>query len=379
MAFPFSDFLVSSTVFPVDVSQEAHSFGRNIHLWDPDTSNGIPLEVAVAIVGVPDDRGSETGGEALAVDQIRTELYRLAEPELRNRIIDMGNFRIGKSLQDTYFGLRELVEYLRGEQIIVLLIGGSSDLIFTAIPQLSKDFPKTNVVTVAPAPGMSNHPLTGMNTPLFQAISSGLIQYTNIGHQSCFTPVSVLEQLKKLKITSIRMGSVRTNILEAEPYLRDSQVTAITMDAVRSSDAPAASHPSPNGFYAEEICQLGFYSGNSTRCSVFGIFDCVKDSYPNTPTAQLAAQILWYFLEGLNLRTTEDPSMKPGQFVRYIIPLQGYDQTLTFYKSRKTDRYWIEAYCDDDALPDVVACTYADYQTACAGELPNRWMKTLDA
>jgi hypothetical protein len=93
----------------------------------------------------------------------------------------------------------------------------------------------------------------------------------------------------------------------------------------------------------------------------------------------MAAQILWYFVDGFSRRVQEDPALDPGQFVRYLIPLQGYDQTLTFYKSRKTDRYWMEAYCDGDSLPNILACTQADYQTACSGELPDRWMRSVQA
>jgi formiminoglutamase len=55
-------------------------------------------------------------------------------------------------------------------------------------------------------------------------------------------------------------------------------------------------------------------------------------------------------------------------------------ETIAFYKSKLTDKWWMEV-----ALPQtqlyprntMVPCSYADYQTATLGELPERYLQTL--
>jgi hypothetical protein len=138
MPFPFSDYLLPSEVLPADVCGDGLCLGHNIRIWDASGAQDLTADTTMAIVGIPDDRGSNVKGEAPAVDLIRKELYRLADSKLSRHIIDLGNIRRGKSLKDTYCGLREVIEYLRGAQITVLLIGGSSDLAHTAIPKLPK-------------------------------------------------------------------------------------------------------------------------------------------------------------------------------------------------------------------------------------------------
>ena len=44
------------------------------------------------------------------------------------------------------------------------------------------------------------------------------------------------------------------------------------MNSVRLSDSPANDDGSPNGFYAEEICQIMRYAGISGRIKSLGIF-----------------------------------------------------------------------------------------------------------
>jgi len=374
MNFPLSDYLLPVETLPEDICGDRCCLGWNILRRNPD-SDELPAGVTIAFAGISEDRGSDIPGAAAAVEEIRSELYRLCAPEWNGTLMDLGNLRKGASLEDTYTGLRDLTDYLRGEQIVLLLAGGSSDLLHATIPNLPKGCPPVRVTTLAPGIGMGTHPLTGSLSPLMRRVSTGNILLHNLGHQACFTPADVWDNLHTSKGDSLRLGRIRTDMLLAEPILRDSRITGITMDAVRSSDAPASAHPSPNGLYAEEICQLASFAGNATHCQVFGVFDATC----NLATSQMAAQILWYFVDGFSRRVQEDPALDPGQFVRYLIPLQGYDQTLTFYKSRKTDRYWMEAYCDGDSLPNILACTQADYQTACSGELPDRWMRSVQA
>ena len=53
---------------------------------------------------------------------------------------------------------------------------------------------------------------------------------------------------------------------------------------------------------------------------------------------------------------------------------------LVFYKSKKSDPSWMEIPCDEElkqryARHLLVACSYADYQTALNNDIPERWWR----
>ena len=45
------------------------------------------------------------------------------------KILDLGNLRIGKEIEDTYAVLKELTSYLIQESKVLLVLGGGHDLI----------------------------------------------------------------------------------------------------------------------------------------------------------------------------------------------------------------------------------------------------------
>lgn len=59
---------------------------------------------------------------------------------------------------------------------------------------------------------------------------------------------------------------------------------------------------SPNGFYGEEICAISRYAGISDKVSSFGIYEYNSKHDSNYQTAHLIAQMIWYFIEGVNYR-----------------------------------------------------------------------------
>ncbi len=72
------------------------------------------------------------------------------------------------------------------------------------------------------------------------------------------------------------------------------------------------------------------------KVSLFGIFNHTSTSQE----AVLIAQIIWYFIEGYQFRSGEYPFGSKDNYLKYIVPLE--EEELVFYKSNKTDRWWIE-------------------------------------
>ena len=62
----------------------------------------------------------------------------------------------------------------------------------------------------------------------------------------------------------------------------------------------------------------------------------------NHLTAKQISQMLWYFLEGYSIRRDETPALNDARFVQYQVVMPSLDKELVFWKSRVTERWWME-------------------------------------
>ena len=171
-----------------------------------------------------------------------------------------------------------------------------------------------------------------------------------------------------------RLGDISNNITIAEPVFRDADIVSIDLTSIKSSDSVNLINFTPNGFTGKEICALARYSGLSDKVSLLGIFNH-NDS---AQEAVLIAQIVWYFIEGFHYRSNEYPYGSKENYLKYIIPSE--EEPLVFYKSDKTDRWWIEIpfiSTKNNKLKKstLLPCSYEEYIRACNQETPERWWK----
>ena len=75
----------------------------------------------------------------------------------------------------------------------------------------------------------------------------------------------MLETMDKLRFDCYRVGSVKENIDEMEPVIRNSNLFSFDISAIAHAYAPANT-VSPNGFNGEEACVLMRYAGMSPEC-----------------------------------------------------------------------------------------------------------------
>ena len=119
------------------------------------------------------------------------------------------------------------------------------------------------------------------------------------------------------------------------------------------------------------------YAGLSDCLSILGIFEVNPDYDINDQTSHLAAQVLWYFIDGFANKKTEKPRDNAREFREYIVHLNEIDQDLVFYKSIQTNRWWIKTPVLEKkyGYPEFISCSYEDYQKASNQEIPDRWWK----
>jgi hypothetical protein len=173
----------------------------------------------------------------------------------------------------------------------------------------------------------------------------------------------------------VRLGVIRTAMQLAEPLLRDSNLLFVDLNAVRNADFTSASSPTPNGLYAEEICQLMRYAGYSDNLrSMFICGFSIPKLAENRIDITLVAQLIWHALEGLASRKNELPGLTSFSSEEFYIDLGEQEPlTLKFMQSQNTGRWWL---CIPTANSNGrwIACDAEDYERAKHHELPYRWI-----
>jgi len=373
---------------PVSLEKPAHNllpgeltFSRKIRIHTPDHKIGNITEFDVAVFGIPDDKGSVAGGSAAGPDAVRKMLYQLSGVSRKLKIIDLGNLKITSSIHDTYFALRDIIMELSEKEVVSVIIGGSQDLgsaVDMALYQ-KKSLYQLLSVDARLDFGSREKKITSGNylDSVFRDKDPRFFNYVNLGHQSYFVADRLTDQLSKRGYESIRLGAVKNNLPFVEPYIRDSAFVNIDLGSIRQSDAPGVTFPSPNGFYGQEVCQLARYAGAASELKVFGLFELSPRNDLNNQTSHLAAQIIWYFLDGCIIKRKEFPQYSSS--VKYIVTMQSAGVDIAFFKSRKTDRWWMEIPVINPVtgLNYLISCNEEDYQTASKDEIPERWWKAF--
>jgi arginase family enzyme len=366
-----------------EILAHKESFSHHLSIHTPDQPVRELDKHQVALVGIPVDTNGLIKGSKDAPNLVRSKLYQLRKIDKNLRIYDLGNIKNGGSINDTYFAIRDVLLELKERGIIAILLGGTQDLSRGAIMALEKQAGLHHILTVDSlldfASGKESLNSRNYLNQIMEKKSTPRFGYTNLGHQAYFVTSQQLEQLDQTYLESIRLGEARKNIHNAEPLIRDSRFIGIDLGAIRQSDAPGASIPSPNGFTGEELCQITRYAGLSEQVDMLGFFEFIPARDPQGQTALLVAQALWYFLEGLSHRIPENPVDTPEHIKKFIVNLNAAGHDIVFHKSTVSDRWWMEIPVKNSVTGKnfFVSCSHDDYLQACNQEIPDRWWRFL--
>ncbi len=334
-------------------------------------------KIKIAIIGVLENRGDIHQTAAVNLFPVRKELYRLFPGNWDASIADLGDILAGDSASDTYFALKKVVSSLIKKKIIPIVIGGSQDLTYALYRAYDELEQMVNLVSI------DNKFDFGKESDVVSADSyltkiiidepNNLFNFSNIGFQTYYNSQEEIDLIDKLFFEAYRLGEVSNAIAIAEPVFRDADLVSIDLTAVKSADSGNTNPFTPNGFDGKEICALSRYAGISDKVSLFGIFNHNSSKHESV----LMAQIIWYFIEGFHYRSNEYPFGSKKNYTKYIIPLEN---ELVFYKSNKTDRWWIEIPFISNGnnklkKNTLLPCSYEEYLGACNQEIPERWWK----
>jgi len=209
-----------------------------------------------------------------------------------------------------------------------------------------------------------------------------LFNLSNIGYQTYLVDSASVDLMAKLYFDAYRLGLFKMNMEDIEPIVRNADILSFDMSSLRMSDAPGRIFHSPNGFYGEDACQIMKYAGMSDKTGLAGIFNIHAASDTSGQTVHLAAQMIWCFMDGVAQRKNDQRFTNKNDFTKYIVFVEEGKHELIFYKSHKTDRWWMEVPYPQPKGSKFerhlkIPCSYKGYQTACNQELPDRWWQTF--
>lgn len=340
-------------------------------------------DVKLALIGVQEERGAmHNEGCSNGLSNIREAFYALFDHWSGLKMADLGDVKPGYSIEDTYFALSQTTGQLIRNNIIPIVIGGSQDLTFAMYQAYENIGRLVNIAAIDPIFDLGQEAETLHSQSYLSRIimhqPNYLFNFTNLGYQTYDVDHEAVDLMKKLLFDVHRLGLLKEEPKEAEPPLRNADLVSFDISAVRAADAPGCGLAGPNGFTGDEACRLTRYAGMSDKLTAFGIFEYNPLFDQHKITAQLIAQMLWYFVEGFVNRKDDLPTSESTDFARYNVRIEGHEEAVIFLRSKKTERWWIDlSFGRTDRKKyerhHFVPCSKSDYELALTDELPDRW------
>jgi hypothetical protein len=352
--------------------------GRKMVLHSPKDFPDLN-KIKIAIVGVLEDRNENNQQKKVDLTSLRKHFYAMFPGNWSQTIADLGDIKAGETKKDTFFALQQVLNDLLKRQIVPIVIGGTQDLTYPMFRAYDLLDQMVNLVAIDSKFdfGKDKEPVNNQSymSQIIMNKPNNLFNYSNIGYQTYYNSQEEIDLIEKLYFDAYRLGEISNDITLAEPIFRDADLVSLDLTSIKSSDSGNLINFSPNGFDGKEICILARYAGISDKLSSFGIFN-----HSNTHQEfVLISQILWYFIEGFNYRSNEYPYSSKESYVKYNVLID--ENQLVFYKSDKTERWWIETTFFNNVNnklknSTLIPCSYNDYLEACNQQIPERWWKS---
>ena len=331
----------------------------------------------VVILGMNEERVSDSSFYSGASDAIREQLYQLQGFSDPFRIVDLGNVKTGKEIADTYAAVSMVAEEIASMGIPLLFLGGNQSFTTPLIAGLNKN---GAILTVVDDRIDNQLQAEGNCDDIFLNNLPPETIVNLMAVQSFFVSANSKETFyEEFRGSLFTLGELRNGIREMEPYLRETDLVSFDFGSLKLSEAPGQVRNSPNGLTGEEACQLAWYAGIATNPGWFSIFQYSPSKDPQLSGAMMAAQIVWYFLHGKSKKLDETPQDEAIDFMHFIVQIEGIPEPVTFLKHPISKRWWMEVPSPDcDLFPLRIPCSKNDYRKACKNEIPDRWWASFN-
>jgi len=374
---------LSDLFLPVNINEELNVNNNTSDCW----INNISIHdrtfpdltgKKIAIISVINEKSDFEG------NLIRNHLYSYTKKEYAKTIADLGNFMFDSSdikiFEKFAYALSELISL----GMIPIVICNSQDVTYSqylAYEYLKKYVNLTCIDQRLDLFFDENDEVISDNylSRILLRDPSYLFNLSYFGLQNYLCDTNAIRMMDKFYFESVRLGKVRENIDDTEPILRNTEVLSFDISSIRQADAPGSYHPSPSGFTSEEACKLARFAGLSDKLATIGIYGYFHQYDMMEQTARLIAQIIWYFTDGVIHRFNELHIGDDINFIKYITTNTMNSVPIVFYKSRKTNRWWMEIpmnITEQEGI-ETIPCSFKDYELASQGEIPDKYFQAI--
>lgn len=271
----------------------------------------------IVILGCPQDEGVRRNngrvGAANAPNAIREQFYRLTPFNIKKKLFDLGDVEIGASLEETHDTHCAVVKHvlLDGKRLIVL--GGGNDISYPDGKAMAEVFGPEKWIGI----NVDSHLDVRIaeqrtnGTPYRQLLDEGYLLpnfFYEVGYQTHFASPVYYKYLRDLGVHRISLEILRSREhadMELKENIRHrfiGQSSSLNtffgfdIDAVRSSDAPGSSAPSPLGLRAGEFITLVKYAASLANTKLIE-FSEVNPKYDiDNTTVKLVAIAMHRFI-----------------------------------------------------------------------------------
>lgn len=361
----------------------AFELGSFVRFSEEEIYDFSPYDIA--LIGVKESRaaGFKNLGSDLAPDEIRKYLYRLHTGSSFPNMIDLGNILDAETVGETYEYLEKVLNVLYKHNVTVLILGGSQDLTYPQFLGFENIVDSVSMLVVDERIDLAQSQSQVTSDAFLQHIMTHhrpeLFHCTLLGIQAYYTHPQILDVLNSMSYYHVRLGQARYSLPQYQQVFEMADMVSVDVSAVKQSDAPARGMQTPNGFLSDEFCLIARYSGMSEKVKSFGIYEVNPQLDIRYHTAQLAAQAVWFFMEGYSYRSAIHPLHDDYQddFHIFMVEMPEFGSTpFHFWHSKSTQKWWVEFPIDTKRDDRFQPCGKSDYESCARGEM-STWLFSL--
>jgi formiminoglutamase len=243
----------------------------------------------IVILGCPQDEGVRRNngrvGAADGPNAVREQFYKLTPFNIKKKLFDLGDIRIGSSLEETHDTHCAVVTRLLRDGKRVIVLGGGNDVSYPDGVAMAEVFGAEKWIGINIDSHLDVRIAEERNsgTPYRQLLEEGHLLPTcfyEVGYQTHFASPVYYKYLRDLGVHRISLELLRSRE-EADMEIKDQirqrfigQSSSLNtffgfdLDAVRSADAPGTSAPSPLGLRAGEFITLVKYAASLANTKI---------------------------------------------------------------------------------------------------------------
>jgi formiminoglutamase len=274
----------------------------------------------LVILGCPQDEGVRRNngrpGAEHAPAAIREQFYKLTPFNIKQKIVDIGDVRIGSSLEVTHETHFEIVSQLLRDGKRIIVLGGGNDISYPDGCAMADVFGPEWWIGI----NIDSHldvriaEQRNSGTPYRQLLEEGrmLPQYFyEVAFQTHFCSPVYYDYIRSLGVNRISLELLRSRA-EADLELKESikqkfighssslnTFFGFDLDAVRSADAPGTSAPSPLGLRNSEFIQLVKYAASLANTKIIEFSEVNPKFDADNRTSKLVAIAMHRFCSGV--------------------------------------------------------------------------------